>query len=93
MPKVTRNLTGDIELKGDIKIGVGEKGEVGPKGDKGDKGDIGPTGPQGPKGDKGEQGETGPKGDSILIWTGTIEEYNAIIEKDPNTIYLIEKVE
>ena len=157
MPKITKNLTEDIELKGDIKIGIGETGPIGPKGDKGDKGDIGPTGPQGPKGDqgpkgekgdkgedgtsvkilgtktspselesiinpsvgdgylineelyvydgskwnnvgkikgpKGDKGETGPKGDSILIWTGTIEEYNAIIEKDPNTIYLIEKVE
>ena len=60
MPKITKNLTDDIELKGDIKIGIGETGPIGPKGD------IGPT---------------GPKGDSISIWTGTIEEYDAIIEK------------
>lgn len=29
----------------------------------------------------------------IKIWTGTLNEYEQITEKDPNTLYLIREVE
>ena len=35
------------------------------------------------------KGPKGDKGDPIPTWTGTINEYNAISVKDPNTFYFI----
>lgn len=44
---------------------------------------------QGPKGDKGDKGDAGADGKSVNIWYGTLAEYNSIVKKDENTIYLI----
>lgn len=55
----------------------------------------GPQGPQGPQGEQGIQGIQGPKGDkgdkgdSLKTFICTLTEYNAISNKDANTIYLI----
>ena len=66
----------------------GPKGDTGEQGPKGDTGDVGPQGEQGIKGDTGE---VGPAGTSITLWKGTQAEYNAIEQKDVNTVYLIKQ--
>lgn len=54
---------------------------------------IGPMqGPQGIQGIQGPQGETGPQGPAGpagIWWSGTLAEYDAIVTKDPNTLYVI----
>ena len=81
----------------------GPAGQKGDKGDKGDTGDTGPQGPQGeqgiqgpqgPQGEQGIQGPQGPQGEQgpsgqEYVWTGTLEEYDALTTKDPNTLYCI----
>lgn len=83
----------------------GDTGATGPRGIKGDTGTIGPTGargatgPQGPKGDKGDKGNKGDRGEmgpmglkgdmGEMPWVGLIHEYNAIVNKDPNRLYII----
>lgn len=80
----------------------GERGERGPQGIpglQGARGEIGPQGLQGIQGQKGETGERGPAGSAgeniinqlnrqpLKYWCGTEQQYNAISNKDPNTIY------
>ena len=68
----------------------GAQGPVGPVGP------IGPQGPTGPAGTQGIKGETGEPGQNIInqnggqplkYWAGTKTQYDAIANKDENTIY------
>ena len=62
----------------------GAQGTVGPAGP------IGPQGPTGPKGDKGEPGQNiinQNGGQPLKYWAGTKAQYDAIANKDENTIY------
>nr|DAQ84574.1 MAG TPA: hyaluronidase [Caudoviricetes sp.] len=68
----------------------GAQGPVGPAGP------IGPQGPTGPAGTQGLKGETGEPGQNIInqnggqplkYWAGTKAQYDAIANKDENTIY------
>lgn len=68
----------------------GAQGPVGPAGP------IGPQGPTGPAGTRGLKGETGEPGQNIInqnggqplkYWAGTKTQYDAIPNKDANTIY------
>lgn len=60
---------------------------------KGAQGPIGPAGPVGPQGLKGETGEPGQNiinqngGQPLKYWAGTKAQYDAIANKDENTIY------
>ena len=82
----------------------GDKGLKGDKGDKVDTGDIGPRGAigeTGPKGDIGSEGPHGDKGDAgtnivnqntgldTKIWIGTQSEYDAVVTKDSDTLYMV----
>ena len=69
------------------------KGAPGPMGP---AGPIGPQGPTGPAGTQGIKGETGSPGQNIInqnggqplkYWAGTKAQYDAIANKDENTIY------
>lgn len=68
----------------------GVQGPIGPEGP------IGPQGPTGPAGTQGLKGETGEPGQNIInqnggqplkYWVGTKAQYDAIANKDENTIY------
>lgn len=68
----------------------GAQGPIGPEGP------IGPQGPTGPAGTQGLKGETGEPGQNIInqnggqplkYWVGTKAQYDAIANKDENTIY------
>ena len=78
----------------------GATGSQGVQGRQGERGIQGPPGPQGPKGNTGDRGPQGPAGTGIVnqqnnqtlkYWAGTEAQYNAITNKDPNTIYDIFK--
>ena len=66
----------------------GDRGETGPIGPKGPQGIQGPIGPQGPKGDKGDTGAVGPAPTWVTL---TQAAYDAIVTKNPNTVYLVVK--
>ena len=66
------------------------------RGAQGPAGPIGPQGPTGPAGTQGLKGETGESGQNIInqnggqplkYWAGTKTQYDAIANKDANTIY------
>lgn len=68
----------------------------GAQGPTGPAGPIGPQGPTGPAGTQGLKGETGEPGQNIInqnggqplkYWAGTKAQYDAIANKDENTIY------
>lgn len=69
------------------------KGAQGPVGPAGPIGPQGPTGPAGTQGLKGESGEPGQNiinqngGQPLKYWAGTKAQYDAIANKDENTIY------
>lgn len=72
------------------------RGAQGPTGPAGPIGPIGPQGPTGPAGTQGLKGETGSPGQNIInqnggqplkYWAGTKAQYDAIANKDENTIY------
>ena len=81
----------------------GPQGAQGFQGRQGDRGIQGPAGPAGPKGNTGDRGPMGPQGpagtgivnqqnnQTLKYWAGTEAQYNAITNKDPNTIYDIFK--
>ena len=88
-------------LKGD-RGETGPRGEQGPRGATGERGPagerglIGPQGATGPQGRQGDRGPAGSAGENIInqlnrqplkYWCGTEQQYNAISNKDPNTIY------
>ena len=82
---------------------TGPQGSQGIQGRQGDRGIQGPAGPAGPKGNTGDRGPMGPQGpagtgivnqqnnQTLKYWAGTEAQYNAISNKDPNTIYDIFK--
>lgn len=54
---------------------------------KGDRGETGPTGPQGPAGSAGQNIINQQNSQPLKYWCGTEQQYNAISNKDTNTIY------
>ena len=75
---------------------MGERGLIGPQGPQGPQGRQGERGPAGANGSTGPQGPAGSAGQNIInqqnnqplkYWCGTEQQYNAISNKDPNTIY------
>ena len=75
---------------------TGERGLIGPQGPQGPQGRQGERGPAGANGSTGPQGPAGSAGQNIInqqnnqplkYWCGTEQQYNAISNKDPNTIY------
>ena len=67
----------------------GPEGPEGPKGEPGEPGEQGPEGPQGPQGEQGPQGPEGPPGQSPEWMTITQQEYDALENIDPHTVYLV----
>ena len=74
----------------------GDRGETGPQGPQGRQGERGPAGERGLMGPQGATGPAGTAGENIInqlnrqplkYWCGTEQQYNAISNKDPNTIY------
>lgn len=77
----------------------GLKGAQGPQGARGPAGPTGPAGPAGARGATGERGPVGPAGapgqniinqnggQALKYWAGTRSQYDAIANKDSNTIY------
>ena len=69
------------------------RGAQGPTGPAGPIGPQGPTGPAGTQGLKGEAGDPGQNiinqngGQPLKYWAGTKAQYDAIANKDENTIY------
>ena len=64
----------------------GDRGETGPIGPKGTQGIQGPIGPQGPQGIQGVTGAVGPAPTWVTL---TQAAYDAIVTKNPNTVYLV----
>ena len=71
----------------------GPQGLTGPAGPRGPEGQRGPQGNPGPKGDRGNDGAPGQNiinqngGQALKYWYGSKTQYDAISNKDPNTIY------
>ena len=98
-PVGPKGNTGDRGPQGQ----TGPQGSQGIQGRQGDRGIQGPAGPVGPKGNTGDRGPMGPQGpagtgivnqqnnQTLKYWAGTEAQYNAITNKDPNTIYDIFK--
>ena len=98
-PAGPKGNTGDRGPQGP----AGPQGSQGIQGRQGDRGIQGPAGPAGPKGNTGDRGPMGPQGpagtgivnqqnnQTLKYWAGTEAQYNAITNKDPNTIYDIFK--
>lgn len=82
-----------------LKGAQGPQGARGPAGPTGPAGPVGAVGPRGPEGQRGPQGNTGPAGapgqniinqnggQPMKYWAGTRSQYDAISNKDANTIY------
>ena len=66
----------------------GDRGETGPIGPQGTQGIQGPIGPQGPQGIQGVTGAVGPAPTWVTL---TQAAYDAIVTKNPNTVYLVVK--
>ena len=75
---------------------AGPVGAVGPRGPAGPVGAVGPRGPEGQRGPQGNAGPAGAPGQNIInqnggqpmkYWAGTRSQYDAIPNKDSNTIY------
>ena len=92
-------LDGEIGVESDtgrVKVGNGHDLYsnllylTGPKGDRGERGEQGPTGTQGIKGETGSPGQNiinQNGGQPLKYWAGTKAQYDAIANKDENTIY------
>lgn len=80
----------------------GERGQQGLQGIQGPRGLTGATGPDGARGPEGQRGPAGPRGadgapgqniinqnsgQALKYWAGTKSQYDAISNKDSNTIY------
>ena len=72
------------------------RGPAGPTGPAGPVGAVGPRGPEGQRGPQGNAGPAGAPGQNIInqnggqpmkYWAGTRSQYDAIPNKDSNTIY------
>ena len=99
-PAQTESLRGPAGPQG-IQGPEGPKGIQGVQGLPGDRGEIGPIGPKGPQGIQGPigpqglqgiQGVTGAVGPAPTWVTLTQAAYDAIVTKDPNTVYLVVEV-
>ena len=72
---------------------AGPAGAVGPRGPEGQRGPQGNSGPAGPAGPRGADGAPGQNivnqngGQPMKYWSGTRAQYDAIPNKDSNTIY------
>lgn len=72
---------------------AGPTGAVGPRGPEGQRGPQGNSGPAGPAGPRGADGAPGQNivnqngGQPMKYWSGTRAQYDAIPNKDSNTIY------
>lgn len=100
-PKGDQGEVGPPGEKGE-KGDKGDPGVQGIQGVKGDQGETGPKGDTGERGPQGEPGQDAPEyqaGEGIDITDDTISatnpikylsqaEYNALTEKDPNTVYV-----
>ena len=77
----------------------GPQGLTGPAGPRGPEGQRGPQGNPGPKGDRGNDGAPGQNiinqngGQPMKYWYGSKVQYDAISNKDANTIYDVYKQE
>ena len=76
---------------------IGPQGYQGPVGNQGFQGDQGFQGPQGFQGNQGAQGPTGgilSCGPELItcIWSGCIDEYNALGTYSASTLYFIEEI-
>ena len=89
-------LDGEIGVESDtgrIKVGNGHdlySALLYLTGPKGDRGERGPAGTQGLKGEAGEPGQNiinQNGGQPLKYWAGTKAQYDAIANKDENTIY------
>lgn len=71
----------------------GERGQQGLQGIQGPRGLTGATGPRGADGARGRDGAPGQNiinqngGQPMKYWSGTRSQYDAIVNKDSNTIY------
>lgn len=72
---------------------LNQLGSIGEKGEKGDKGDKGDTGAKGDKGNDGDTIKDSNSGLPLKVWTGTQEEYDLVIDKDPETLYMLKYTE
>ncbi len=77
-------------------VSDGARGAAGERGPAGPEGARGPAGPAGPRGTDGARGADGAPGQNIInqnggqamkYWAGTRSQYDAISNKDANTIY------
>lgn len=95
-------LDGELGVESDtgkVKVGNGRdrfsalQYLTGPKGERGERGEQGPQGTTGPEGPRGANGEPGQNiinqngGQPLKYWVGTKVQYDAIANKDANTIY------
>ena len=93
-PAQTESLRGPAGPQG-IQGPEGPQGIQGVQGLPGDRGEIGPIGPKGtqgpigPQGLQGIQGVTGAVGPAPTWVTLTQAAYDAIVTKNPNTVYLV----
>lgn len=80
-----------VEYLESLKGEKGDKGDTGAKGDKGDKGDQGVAGADGKDGidATNETVKNQNTGLDTKIWIGTQQEYDAVVTKDSDTLYMV----
>lgn len=83
-----------VEYLESLKGEKGDKGDTGAKGAKGDKGDKGDQGVAGADGKDGidatnETVKNQNTGLDTKIWIGTQSEYDAVVTKDSDTLYMV----
>lgn len=66
---------------------TGSAGPAGPEGQRGPQGNTGPAGPKGAAGAPGQNIINQNGGQALKYWAGTRSQYDAISNKDSNTIY------
>ena len=84
-PQGIQGLEGPQGIQG-VQGLPGDRGETGTIGPKGTQGIQGPIGPQGLQGIQGVTGAVGPAPTWVTL---TQAAYDAIVTKDPNTVYLV----
>ena len=89
---VENGFTGSVvEYLESLKGEKGDKGDAGAKGAKGDKGDQGVAGADGKDGidATNETIKNQNTGLNTKIWIGTQSEYDAVVTKDSDTLYMV----
>ena len=84
-PQGIQGLEGPQGIQG-VQGLPGDRGETGPIGPQGPQGIQGPIGPQGLQGIQGVTGAVGPAPTWVTL---TQAAYDAIVTKNPNTVYLV----